>query len=66
MASNDSAIAHKPTFISYENVRFLIMDAPTNKNVQLYIQVGDVLNDWMGVDILKIGSFSMILNMGWA
>ena len=32
-------MAHRPTFITYKNLRFLIMDAPTDQNLPAYIQV---------------------------
>jgi hypothetical protein len=32
-------MAHRPTFIAHKSQRFLIMDAPTDQNMQAYIQV---------------------------
>lgn len=37
MAAN-GVMAHKPSFIQHKNQRFLIMDAPTDKNLPAYIE----------------------------
>lgn len=34
-----SHLAHKPTFLTHENARFLIMDAPTDNNLPGYVEV---------------------------
>ena len=38
MTTPNTVIASKPTLIEYEHLRFLIMDAPKDTNLHLYLK----------------------------
>jgi len=36
---NANFLSHRPSYVTYKNYRFLIMDAPTDNNLLAYIEV---------------------------
>ncbi len=38
MALASNSLVNKPSFIEYEQVRFLIMDAPKDSNLHIYLR----------------------------